>query len=59
MLKVFRINEKTGKIYLGKIRKDTKHMSVKISASAGYLPKRIVTNDELASIMETSDEWIR
>ena len=34
-------------------------MSVKISASAGYLPKRIVTNDELASIMETSDEWIR
>lgn len=59
MLKVFRINEKTGKIYLGKIRKDTKNMSVKISASAGYLPKRIVTNDELASIMETSDEWIR
>lgn len=25
----------------------------------GYLPDRIVTNDELASRLETSDEWIR
>lgn len=34
-------------------------MAVKISAGAGYLPERTVTNDELASIMETSDEWIQ
>lgn len=32
--------------------------SVKITASAGYLPERIVTNDELSQIMDTSDEWI-
>ena len=25
----------------------------------GYLPERIVTNDELAARLDTSDEWIR
>ena len=24
-----------------------------------YLPERVVTNDELATMMDTSDEWIR
>ena len=30
----------------------------KISQVAHYLPERIVTNDDLAEIMETTDEWI-
>src|SRR5690348_11719201 len=25
----------------------------------GYLPERVVTNDELAGRLDTSDEWIR
>lgn len=29
-----------------------------ISATASYLPKKIVTNNQLAKIMDTSDEWI-
>ncbi len=24
-----------------------------------YVPERLVTNDELAGMMDTSDEWIR
>ncbi|WP_313467479.1 beta-ketoacyl-ACP synthase III [Streptococcus parasuis] len=31
----------------------------KISQVAHYLPKKIVTNDDLAQQMDTSDEWIR
>ncbi|WP_170238708.1 beta-ketoacyl-ACP synthase 3 [Streptococcus suis] len=31
----------------------------KISQVAHYLPKKIVTNDDLAQRMETSDEWVR
>ena len=31
---------------------------VRISAVGMYVPKRIVTNDDLAHIVETSDEWI-
>ncbi|WP_137597892.1 beta-ketoacyl-ACP synthase III [Paucilactobacillus kaifaensis] len=30
----------------------------KITATAGYVPKRVVTNNELAKIMPTTDEWI-
>jgi 3-oxoacyl-[acyl-carrier-protein] synthase-3 len=30
-----------------------------ISGVGGYLPKRIVTNDELAKKVDTNDEWIR
>ncbi|GAN88244.1 ketoacyl-ACP synthase III [Komagataeibacter intermedius] len=30
-----------------------------LSGFGGYLPERIVTNDELASQLDTSDEWIR
>lgn len=31
----------------------------KITATARYLPEKIVTNDDLAQWMETSDEWIQ
>ncbi|WP_296597265.1 beta-ketoacyl-ACP synthase III [Phenylobacterium sp.] len=30
-----------------------------VTGVGGYLPDRIVTNDELAKIVDTSDEWIR
>jgi len=30
-----------------------------VTGIGGYLPERIVTNDELATRVETSDEWIR
>jgi 3-oxoacyl-[acyl-carrier-protein] synthase III len=30
-----------------------------VVSTGAYLPSRIVTNDELAHIVETSDEWIR
>ncbi|CAM2064790.1 3-oxoacyl-[acyl-carrier-protein] synthase 3 [Sulfidibacter corallicola] len=32
---------------------------VGITAVASYFPENIVTNDDLAKIMDTSDEWIR
>lgn len=31
----------------------------RIAATGGYLPSRVVSNDELATRLETSDEWIR
>lgn len=34
-------------------------MGIKIIGTGKYLPERIVTNQELASMMDTSDEWIR
>ena len=34
-------------------------MSIKILGTGSSVPKRIVTNDDLAQIMDTSDEWIR
>lgn len=34
-------------------------VGVKLTASAGYLPERVVTNDELSKMMDTSDEWIQ
>ncbi len=30
----------------------------RITATASYVPKLVVTNDDLAQIMDTSDEWI-
>ncbi|WP_395670548.1 beta-ketoacyl-ACP synthase III [Phenylobacterium sp.] len=30
-----------------------------LTGVGGYLPERVVTNDELAQIVDTSDEWIR
>jgi len=34
-------------------------MSIKIIGTGSAVPKQIVTNDDLAQIMDTSDEWIR
>lgn len=36
-----------------------KGMSFYIAGTGSALPKRIVTNDEMSGIVETSDEWIR
>src|SRR5215472_4847190 len=33
--------------------------SARVLAFGGYQPARIVTNEELAASVETSDEWIR
>ena len=33
--------------------------SVIITGTGSYLPKNVVTNDDLAKIVDTSDEWIR
>lgn len=33
-------------------------MFVHITGTGSYLPKRVVTNDELAASLDTSDEWI-
>lgn len=33
-------------------------MGLKIIDSAKYSPERIITNDELAQTLDTSDEWI-
>lgn len=32
---------------------------IKLTASASYLPEKVVTNDDLSQIMDTSDEWIQ
>ncbi len=31
----------------------------RITGTGGYLPERVVTNQELADMVDTSDEWIR
>lgn len=33
-------------------------MTIRIIGTGSYLPENIVTNDDLAKIMDTSDEWI-
>ena len=33
-------------------------MSLRISQTAHYVPSKVITNDDLAQIMTTSDEWI-
>lgn len=33
-------------------------MSIKIIGTGAYMPERIVTNDDIAKIVDTSDEWI-
>ena len=30
-----------------------------ILGTGSYLPERIMTNDEIATFLDTSDEWIR
>ncbi len=34
-------------------------IAAKISGVAGFVPPRVMTNDDLARIVETNDEWIR
>lgn len=34
-------------------------MTARIAGIGAYAPERVVTNDELAELVETSDEWIR
>src|SRR5580698_4492491 len=36
-----------------------KRIAAKITGVAGWVPPRIVTNHDLAKIVDTSDEWIR
>ena len=31
----------------------------RIAGTGGYLPEKVMTNDDLAKIVATSDEWIR
>ena len=33
-------------------------MGIQIIGTGKYLPDRVVTNDDLAQIVDTSDEWI-
>ncbi len=35
-----------------------KFMNFKITGTGSYVPERVVTNDELSGMVETSDEWI-
>ncbi len=32
---------------------------VRVSGTGSYLPERVVTNDDLSKVLDTSDEWIR
>ena len=34
-------------------------MNTKIIGTGSYVPERVVTNDDLADMVDTSDEWIR
>ena len=33
-------------------------MTIRIAGTGSYLPRTVVTNDDLAKVMDTSDEWI-
>ncbi|MCA8921432.1 MAG: ketoacyl-ACP synthase III [Planctomycetes bacterium] len=34
-------------------------LGVRIAGTGSYLPERVVTNDDLSKVLDTSDEWIR
>lgn len=36
----------------------SKHLPVEIAALGAYLPEKVLTNDELSRMVDTSDEWI-
>jgi len=40
------------------LRKD-KLMSIKVLGTGAYVPEKIITNDDLQKLVDTSDEWIR
>ena len=33
-------------------------MSIKILGTGAYVPEKILTNDDLANMVDTNDEWI-
>jgi 3-oxoacyl-[acyl-carrier-protein] synthase-3 len=35
------------------------YMAIEIKATGSYVPEKILTNDDLSKMMDTSDEWIR
>ncbi|HHW4668926.1 beta-ketoacyl-ACP synthase III [Xylella fastidiosa] len=37
----------------------SKRIFARIAGTGGYLPEKVLTNDDLAHIVDTSDEWIR
>ncbi|HHW4680371.1 MAG TPA: beta-ketoacyl-ACP synthase III [Xylella taiwanensis] len=37
----------------------SKRIYARIAGTGGYLPEKVLTNDDLARIVDTSDEWIR
>ena len=37
---------------------NTNTISSAIASTGSYLPKKIITNDDLAKTLDTSDEWI-
>lgn len=37
----------------------TNRMYARIAGTGGYLPEKVLTNDDLAAIVDTSDDWIR
>ena len=34
-------------------------MYTKIVGTGSYLPKKVLTNDDIAQLVDTNDEWIR
>lgn len=45
-------------IFLKVIRRSDTMREVKITGTGQYVPKNIVTNDDLSKIVDTNDEWI-
>tara|TARA_Y100001933_G_C18906103_1_gene524686 strand:- start:100 stop:1113 length:1014 start_codon:yes stop_codon:yes gene_type:complete len=41
------------------VRRDEMALRAKVLGTGSYLPPKVVTNDDLAQIMNTSDEWIQ
>jgi len=44
---------------MSKITAPTRPLGSKVVAIGGYRPERIVTNDEIAPLIDSSDQWIR
>ena len=34
------------------------HMAIKVLGTGSYLPPKVVTNEDIAAVLDTSDEWI-
>ena len=44
---------------LGHCRKNVRHDVLKVTGTGSYLPEKILTNQDLERMVDTSDEWIR